>query len=236
MSLCTDGTDNDGNGFSDCNDIGCIVAYGPGNGTCRQVTTVNALDTATTLPTGGIELDDVYVLAISFNKKNLWVSDTLTSAQSKGIYVTYGQTLDSQITVGSKVKVIGQAKDFNNDTMGETQREVQGYSVAFSAAATTPPVAITGKTAAQLSADHSYVGSLVTLTNVKVASVIDAMFFVDQAQQATTMFFTDDDIFRITDTLPVCYSTVTGIWTYQVFNNGFALLPTAAGTPGGTCP
>jgi hypothetical protein len=223
--------DNDGNGFTDCDDISCII----GAPTCRMATTVAAINAAATPPTDGVELDDVYVTAMSFSKKNLWVSDTLAGGQGKGIYVTFGTALDAQITVGSKVNIIGKVKDFNNDTMGESLREVNAYSVAFSAAGTTvTPIA--GETAAQLSTDHSYVGSLVTLTNVKLTSVVDAAHYVDQAQQASTMFFTDDDIFRITDTPPVCYSTITGIWSYQVFNNGFALLPTAAGTPGGTCP
>lgn len=239
MATCTDAMDNDGNGFADCNDIGCIVGYGPGPGTCRQVSTVSAINVPATPPTGGVELDNVYVLAVSFNKKNLWVSDTLASGQNKGIYVAYGTTLDTNIVPGAKVTVIGKAKDFTSGTSGP-EREINAYSVAFNSAPTAQPVAITGTTAATLS-DRSYVGTLVTLTNVKLTSVVDPAHFVDQAQQGATMFFTDDDIFRLTETpstsAPVCFASITGIWSYQVFNNGYALLPTADGvTTGGNCP
>jgi hypothetical protein len=230
-ALCADSIDNDGNGFTDCNDDGCVV-----NATaCRATTNVAAINAA--IPTGGVELDNVFVLAVSFNKKNIWVSDSLTSAINKGIYVVGdGSVLPGTIVPGAKVNVIGRAKAYNNDTMGSTVNEVQAISIAFSAAPTTSPVAITGVNASAM-ANASYSNELVTLTQVKVSMVGDAMYHVGQLQQGATTFLSDDDIFRIptTDVVGTCYSTITGIWMYQVFNNGYAFLPLAAGTPGSGC-
>src|SRR6185312_11306802 len=41
-SVCGDSIDNDGNGFTDCKDNGCII----GDATCRTSVSINALDTA----------------------------------------------------------------------------------------------------------------------------------------------------------------------------------------------
>src|SRR5439155_503285 len=79
MALCTDGVDNDGDGYGDCADNNCIVAYGPGTGTCRQVVTLDSVDAAAdanpmmpTFTAGGVEIDNVYVTAIAGN--NFWVT------------------------------------------------------------------------------------------------------------------------------------------------------------------
>ena len=93
--LCGDGIDNDGNGFTDCDDNSCVI----GAPTCRAVTTIASIDQAVdanpaspTLPTGGIEIDDAYVTAISGN--NFWISSSATAAADSGLYVFAGpQTL-----------------------------------------------------------------------------------------------------------------------------------------------
>ena len=64
VGLCTDGIDNDGNGYTDCADDGCIVS----DATCRAQTTIAAVDSSTdaaptmpVLPPGaprGVQLGD----------------------------------------------------------------------------------------------------------------------------------------------------------------------------------
>jgi len=176
------------------------------------------------------------VLALSKDKRNMWVSDTLTSAPNKGIYVLGdGTVLPATIVPGAKVNVIGRAKAYNDDAMGDSVNEVLSLSTTFVAAATTAPAAANVSASAMTNA--SYVGELVTLTHVKVSMLGDAMYHVGQLQQGTTTFLSDDDIFLIpaTDAVGTCYTTITGIWTYQVHNNGYAFLPIAAGTTGNGC-
>ena len=50
-----------------------------------------------------------------------------------------------------------------------------------------------------------------------------------------TPFKADDDIFRFgPGDLARCYATITGIWTYSVFDNAYEFLPRV--TPGGGTP
>lgn len=79
---------------------------------------------------------------------------------------------------------------------------------------------------------------LVTLTNVKVMTVGDqANFGVGSLKQGTTTFLSDDDVFRLPAAeLNKCYASITGLWTYQVFDNTYGFLPLAVGTGTGTCP
>ena len=247
-AVCSDGIDNDGNGFSDCMDNGCVV----GDSACRAQTTINALQTGATLPTGAIELSDVVVTAISFNKKNLWVSSTAVGAANEGIYIFRGSNaavLPANVVIGAHVRVIGTAVENNNDMNGTTLTEVNGLDVSFLAAPTVQPTPVAGQTVASLLAagtGEPYESVLVTLTNVKVTSLGSmATFGVGNATQkagATLTTFThDDDIYRfVTADNGVCYATITGIWTYDVFNNVYYFLPrTLAGssnpaTPDGT--
>ena len=232
-SVCADGLDNDGNGFADCADNGCIV----GASACRTVTTISAIQTATTPPKGGVELQDVYVVAMSKNKKNLWVQTSLTAAANQGIYVFGPGTNLDTFPVGSKVNIIGTVSEFNDSMGSETLTELKALSVTAGTAGTGTVVPVTGQTAAALSTE-SYESVLVTLTNVKVSTVgTSATFGVGDVTQypAATVLKTDDDI-ALLNTANACYSSITGVWTYLVYENAWGFLPlTATGTAGGTC-
>ena len=81
-----------------------------------------------------------------------------------------------------------------------------------------------------------YVGTLVTLTNVELTMVPNsAMNNVAQLSQAGTTFEAAGDAFVLTDAVNTCFASITGIWTYDVYNKVFALEPVAEGTPGGSC-
>ena len=145
QALCTDGIDNDANGFTDCADDNCIVAYGPGVGTCRQSTTIAALDIA--LPATPIQIDNAYVTAISGNGvsgpgKNFWVATSLTAAAGNGLYIySAGTTLPiTNFGVGSQVTVIGSVEDYKPtaNAAGQVIRELEALQVTVSAAPGSP--------------------------------------------------------------------------------------------------
>ena len=234
-AACTDGIDNDGNGWNDCGDNNCITA----EASCRTVTTISALQTATTPPTGGIELQNVYVAAMSKNKKNIWVQTSTTASANNGMYI-YGTGADLDTFVkGSRVNVIGTVVEFNDSTGTDTLTEVKALSVTAGTAGTSTITPVSGQNVTSMSAE-SYESVLVTLSNVKITTVgASGTFGVGAAAQypGAVMFKTDDDI----ATTPIgpantCYASVTGVWTYLVYENAWGLLPlTATGTGTGSC-
>jgi hypothetical protein len=233
---CADGIDNDGNGFSDCNDNNCIVPAAA----CHPAKTISEVQATT--PMGGVELQNVYVTAVAFNKKDFWVSSGLTAAASNGIYVrslSGAAVLDPAVVVGARVNVIGKVTEGNNDAMGDTLTQISRLGVTVVAAPTTPPVPAVGQSVTSLKASGTgepYESVLVTLTNVKVMSLGTSQTFgVGNLAQSpgTVAFKHDDDVYRFVDVsgnmnLGKCYSTITGIWTYSVFENEYLFLPRAA--------
>lgn len=236
---CGDNIDNDGNGFADCMDNNC-VATAP---SCSVATTIPQVQMTT--PTGPVTLQDVYVTAVAFNKKDFWVSTSLTAAANNGIYVRSLQgaaVLDAAVVVGAKVNVTGTVTEGNNDAMGDTLTQISRQNVTVTAAPTAPPVPVVGQTVDQLlmnATGEPYESVLVTLTNVKVTMVGNqANFNISDLSQKTTVstaFKADDDIYRfVTADMGKCYSTITGIWTYSVFDNKYEFFPRATTIAGGT--
>jgi hypothetical protein len=244
MATCEDNVDNDGNGFKDCADNRCITA----SATCRTATTINAIQTATTPPTGGIELQNVVVAALSKpsgsgtpTPKNMWVQSGLTAGANDGVYVFGPGSSLAAFTPGTRVTIIGTVDEFNDATGTGTLTEIRALSITAGTGTTGTVVPVTGQTVATLNADGTgepYEGVLVTLTNVKVTAVgttgTGGTFGVGDATQSGTTFKTDDDIFLL-NSLNACYATITGVWSYLPFNNTWGFLPLSAGTGTGTC-
>jgi hypothetical protein len=239
--LCENSMDDDGNGFTDCGDNGCIV----GDTTCRTSATMTALNTTTSgsLPTGGLEIgstENLYVTAIASNMRDFWVSKfsgtTPTAAANQGLFVFGGDTLPGTITVGKQVSVIGKISDYNNDTMGNALREFAPLQVTAGAGSVNATTIVPLAMQASALADPKYVGSLVVLTNVKIMTAQTmANHNTGVAQQGTTTFHYGGSIFQDGAAANTCYSTVKGIWTYDVFDNDYELMPLAAGTAGTGC-
>ena len=239
---CGDGIDNDGNGFKDCADNQCITAAAA----CRTVTTINAIQTATTPPTGGIELQDVCVSGLSrpsgmapATSKNIWVqsSDTVAAA-NEGVFV-FGDGSDyGAFTPGKKVNIIGKVIEFN-DSMGTgTLTEVSAMSVTL-AAGTCTPTPVLNQTAASLTVDANgepMEGVLIQMANVRVTALgTTANNFVSTVRQSGTDFKADDDAYRwAAGDLNKCYSTINGFWSYNVYDNTWIFLPRLS--PTGTGP
>ncbi|MGE3547495.1 MAG: hypothetical protein AB7L28_26455, partial [Kofleriaceae bacterium] len=236
QSVCADEIDNDGNGYNDCNDNGCIVA----DEACRANTTIAELQAST--PMGGIKLGGVVVTAVSKNKKNMWVQTDMAAAANNGVYI-YGPGIDLDgFAVGSRVDIIGTVEEFNDSDGTETLTEVKALAVtAADGSGTVTPV--TGQTVMTLSdpvTGEPYEGVLVTLNNVEVMVIgttgSGGTFGVGSLKQGNKMFKTDDDIFLIPmGELSKCYESITGIWTYMPYDNQYGFLPLSKGTGTGDC-
>lgn len=215
-----------------------------GTGCNPMATTINALQTGTNVEL--VSLTDVFVAGISFNKKHLWLSSSLTAAPNEGVYVYRGgstaSVLPPDVVVGAKVNVVGAGDEFNNDAMGEAITQVVSPSITVTAAPTTPPVPVVGQTVADLNeaaTGEPYESVLVTLTNVKVTTLgTSANFGVGTLTQypGATVFKSDDDIYRFAAAdLDMCFATITGFWSYSVYENSYIFLPIAVGTGTGAC-
>ncbi|HEY4175905.1 MAG TPA: hypothetical protein VGM90_03705 [Kofleriaceae bacterium] len=226
------------------------MASTTGGGTgCAPLTQATIPQIQAGTATGSVQLTDVYVSAVSANKKNYWVSQSLTAAANQGVYVfrcslgTAGtgcdstSALDASITPGAKVSLIADVVEFNNSTGTGTLTELKGPSITAMTASAASPTPVTGQLVAPLLVDATgepYESVLVTLTNVKVTA--NAAGTADLAQfPANTAFKATPDIFVLPDAVGTCYASISGIWNYDFFNDRFAFLPSAAGTTGGTC-
>jgi hypothetical protein len=230
--LCGDGIDNDGNTFKNCFDNSCILPLD----TCRPQTAISAIQATPPSPPG-VELRDVYVTAVAFNKRDIWVSSSPTAAPNEGIYVRGSTTLDASVVPGARVTVIGRALEFNNDANGQTLTQIIRISITNgeTPVPTVPVVDQTATTLVPAATGEAYESVLVTLTNVKVTAAGNSTnFYVGELEQNGMKFLSDDDILRLTDPVGTCYATITGIWTYQVFDNKYGLLPISKTT--GVCP
>lgn len=234
---CTDTLDNDGNTFKDCVDNKCVL----GHSGCRTVRSITEVQTTTTV--GAVELVDATVMALSKNKKNLWISTDATAAPNQGVFVFgTGADLDEAIVVGSKVTVIGTVSESNNDTNGDSVTQIRALQITpvVGEAGAVTPIADPDPSQLVVSATgEPFESVLVTFTNVKVTALgnpnAGGNFGVGELEVGTTKFLTDDDIVLLPDAVGTCYASITGIWTYQVFSNAYGLYPIVAPTPV-TCP
>src|SRR5690606_33780668 len=106
---------------------------------------------------------------------------------------------------------------------------------------TTQVAPVTGVSVTDLLAPatgEGYEGVLVTLTNVKVNTVGTGPNFITSLAQypGNVAFKADDDIYRfVAADANQCYESITGIWTYNAFEDEYMFLPVAKGTGAGTC-
>jgi hypothetical protein len=255
IALCTDGIDNDGNGLTDCEDNGCII----NDGTCRTMVTIAAIDgavdaapTMPVLPMGaptGVQLGDgsaadVYITAAecpgasgsgsAVPCQDFWVATNPSAGSDGGLYVhAVAPPLISSGDIGKTVQLVGSLEAFDNDTAGETLPELDALAVITKSTGVSTIAPLAGQTAAALTATATgrpYVGSLVTLANVKLVSAPNPQSANDATlQQGSTMFEAQADIYVLTSAVGTCFSSITGIWTYDVYNHVYSLEPTVEG-------
>jgi len=212
--------------------------------------TISAVQSA--LPTGVVELDDVYVTGTSFNKTSFWASTSPNAAANEGVYVFQSSktiTLDPVIVPGTKLNVIGTVTEFNDDMAGGTLTEVQPLRITVAAgtpAALTPMTGVTVVTLLDPANAPMYESVLVTLDNVKISAIgASANGFIATAAQTVgqtaTPFGIGTDINQLVAADLACYKTVTGFWTNlqgasaTTKPNAYGFIVRDLGTKDGTC-
>lgn len=253
MALCTDTMDNDGNGFADCADDSCIINYGPGAGTCRTSTTIDSLDTAVdanpampTIPMGGLDLGSseiVCVTAMTSDGMNMWVSKGPgQAAADEGVYVYGGgQKLPTGVAAGTQVDIIGKASLYKPTNAMKPLLEVDALSITKKTGA----CAVTAKsmTASALTTPATgqpMVGSLVSITDLNkiklTVAETAANHYTGTLSDNGVTFNVLGSIYQDPDAANACYSTVTGVWTWDPYNNVYAIQLTGAPVTGTGCP
>jgi hypothetical protein len=245
--LCSDGMDNDGNGYGDCMDDNCMVA----DNVCRTGTTISSLDMAVdanstmpTLPTGGLELgatETVCVTAVTSNGQNMWVAKGPGAASAdNGIYVYGGgQALPTGVAAGSKVSVIGQASAYKPTNAMKPLLEFGALQTTkVTGTCTVTPATQTAALLAVEATGRPWVGSLVTVSGKNKITVAEtsANKYTGQLTNAGVTFNVLGDILQDADAVGTCYGTVTGIWTWDPYNNVFAIELTAMPATSTGCP
>lgn len=233
-ALCTDGMDNDGNGFADCLDLGCEAGSGAYLGTSCAPTdamcgcsanltagsSVNKVDTtATTASIGAVILNNVFVTAVG--TKGFWVADSLTAAQNGGTFVF--EDVAPTVTVGQRLATVqGVAGPFNpSKVAAATATKVVELTTptvgTASAGGAATPLASTATVAADLVNGAPFAGSMLRLTNLKVKALgmFNQVTLVDNNNVTITM---GDGAFAGYGTSPVvlpavgtCYTSLTGV-------------------------
>jgi hypothetical protein len=106
-NLCTDGADNDGDGFKDCSDFDCEVGPGAWLGTSCAAT-------------GAVLLHDVIVTAVG--PTGFWVADAAVAAQLGGVFVFTKTAPDASIVIGAKLPTLqGIVSVFNASKLANTK-------------------------------------------------------------------------------------------------------------------
>lgn len=192
-----------------------------------------------------VKLTDVYVSAVAFNKKNFWVSSSLTAEPGNGVYVFRGSNaseLPSTVIPGAAVTVFGAAEEFDGNNGGDTVTQVTAPTITVTAESQGTVAPVTGVSVSDLNAPATgepYEGVLVTLTNVKLNTLgtSNNHYISDLAEYPGSIAFkADDDIYRfVAEDADACYAEITGVWSYNAFNDFYAFLPLAAGTGTGDC-
>jgi hypothetical protein len=245
--LCADGIDNDGSGFKDCDDNRCIV----GASACRAVATIPGIQGAT--PMGGVELQHVWVTAVTANKKSFWASTDLAAAANNGVFVFRASgtpDLDPAVVPGAKVSVIGKVIEFNDDKLGATLTELLPLQITVDPDSPTtpvPPTPLPDPTVAALlvpAAAAAHESVLVTLSDVAITAIgADANGKIATGKQNGTTFGLSTDGIPLATADLKCYASITGVWTSlqapssaaATKPNAYGFVPLALGAIGTAC-
>jgi hypothetical protein len=225
-AFCTDGIDNDGNGFTDCADLGCEVganAYvgescvGTSATTCgcsanpaagQGAAAVQAV-TGTNKPP--IILNSVVVTAVG--KSGFWVADAALAASGHGTYVFTSATPPASAAIGSTLTVQGLGEQYGSGAITEPELDDPTIIGTPTTGATLQAAAVAVATATGASTGAPWIGSLVTLTGPFIVTAVTTHDIT--LTDGTTSFTMADSAFpTFGGTAPVvnqCYSGLTGV-------------------------
>jgi len=233
--LCMDTLDNDGNGFTDCEDFSCSAF-------CAVSTTVEMVQSGTA--TGVVTLENLVVTAIDDvgTSKGFWVQQNPQAAANQGVLVFTGSTTPT-VTVGQRVNVTGSVVEFDvMPPMGDTLTEIS-FPTVTPATGTATPLPLSGvaiNTLKDITAvGEPYESVLVQLTNVRVSAHPgnDRLTLTD----GTNTIVADDDSFNYAMTdypIGTCFASVTGVMGVNLFDNERRIFPRSAAdlVAGSSCP
>lgn len=227
---CTDGIDNDANGFTDCADRGCLTEP-----TCTANTTIAMIQMGTVATMTRVNLASVVVTAIDTvgSSQGVWVADNPQAAAWEGIFVFTGATAPS-VAIGDRVNVAGRVIEFDLQPPGDTLTELDQATVTLATGNDTP-VPLGGVAVATLASigatGEPYESVLVQLSNLRVMAE-QAPGDRVQLTNGTDTIVMDDDIHNYSaGTYPVgtCFSNLVGIMTVNIFDDERRFLPRSAG-------
>lgn len=228
VGTCTDGLDNDANGFTDCMDRGCSEEP-----TCTTSTTVEMIQSGGV--TGGVILEDVVVTGIDnigANSKGFWVSDNAQAAANQGVFV-FTREVTPTVVIGDIVDVTGMTAEFDLQPPGDTVTQITQVTVG-AVSGNTPPIPLAGIAVSTLNnigaTGEPYESVLVSLTNLRVMAELAPGDRVQLTNGTDTIVMDDDSFNYAAGDYPVgtCFSSVVGIMTTNIFDDERRLLPRAA--------
>jgi hypothetical protein len=227
-AACTDGVDNDGNGFTDCADLGCEVGTNAYLGTSCVGTSATTCGCSMNVAAGGgaaavqavtgtaktaMILNDVFVTGVG--TKGFWVADTATTtASGHGTFVFTGSAPPA-LTVGQKLSVQGLGEVFTPAGGTKTINELQDPTVvvAPTGANATAGVSVAVATATDLTNGAPYAGSLVELDGHFIVTAVTT-HNMTMSDGTTTFTMSDEAFASFTGAVPTaneCYSKITGV-------------------------
>ncbi|KAB2911744.1 MAG: hypothetical protein F9K40_00265 [Kofleriaceae bacterium] len=235
---CTDGIDNDANGFMDCADRGCDTE----EPTCTSDTTVANVQMGMHNDGDQVRIADAVVTAIGrgpTNIQTIWVADSATAGPYNGLQVYRGTNagmVPAGVVVGAHVTLQGEVDEFNDASGTGTLTQLRSPTITVIPGTPEMPVPATDVPLATLIDDTTgepYEGVLVELENVRMTGTptgqtFGVRYFGTQAAPSTILFQSDDDIrSALTQADGTCFSLIRGIWSYGVYDNRWQILPLA---------
>ncbi len=225
-AYCTDGIDNDQNGFTDCADLGCEVgsnAYigtacaGTGAATCGCSANpaagagAAALQAVVGTAKPAMLLNGVVVTAVG--KTGYWIADNGTAAAGHGGFVFTSSAPPSGAAIGSTLTVQGLGERYGSGAQTEAELEDSTIIGTPTTGATLMPLPATVATASDITNGATYNGVLVTLTGPFAVTAVTTHDIT--MTDGTTSFTMADTAFpTFGGTAPVvghCYTGLIGV-------------------------
>lgn len=187
-TACTDGIDNDQNGYIDCADLGCssgahawLGADGcqAADATCGcsknyVAGSAGSINTDFATTSGAAYLRNVYVTGFNTASKGFWVSDSLTQAAGHSAFVFTGSgTIDPSITVGKMLATVqGTVGPYPTTGTGQKIVELSHATIGTVSAGGTivPLTGVALDTLSSLTNGAQYYGVVVTVGPVTLGA------------------------------------------------------------------
>jgi hypothetical protein len=214
----------------------------PCGAACNPVAaTINDIDTATVAVGSGVDVSGVFVTAVDSASGTFWIADALTAQANHGLMVIAATPLPAGVLIGATVDVTAALVTAPKGLLqlGAIPTMMPSPKVTVVAAPTAPPTAAAGASVVSTAAEAPFVGSLVTISNFKVASVTGSgaskRYTLTGAAGSVLM---GTQLYDVNATVGICFATVTAIATLDVVPATPApmLLPRGPQTTGGACP